>query len=362
MRDLQANMDFLGRDSAQGDVAQRLMTQGRLDVGRMRPWINPEDGRTYVTVYKGGDPKKGESYEALQINTTGTLRRDEWKQLDDAVLAASRYRLGGIQDLKDKGLVYNLGNAMATTVLEYHDVSDGMEADMTMDGVSRGRGDRPVYGVNYLPLPIIHVDFEINARVLAASRNFGNPLDTTEVEQGTRRILEKLETMLFTSTSYYYGGGTIYGYLNQSNRNTISLGAHWDHSGTTGANILGRVLAAKAASIADYHFGPWMLYIPSAYETAMEQDYVTGYPKSIRARLKEVEGILDVKTVDTLTADNVLLVQMTNDVVRLVQGMGIQIVEWSTEGGMVTKYKLMTIQVPQVRNDQNSRSGIIHMS
>jgi len=55
-------------------------------------------------------------------------------------------------------------------------------------------------------------------------------------------------------------------------------------------------------------------------------------------------------------------VQMTTDVVRLVRGMGIQNIEWQTEGKMITKYKVMTIQVPQVRSDQDGNSGIVHLS
>jgi hypothetical protein len=35
-------------------------------------------------------------------------------------------------------------------------------------------------------------------------------------------------------------------------------------------------------------------------------------------------------------------------------------VEWQTEGGLITKYKVMTIQVPQVRADQDGNSGIVH--
>ena len=75
-----------------------------------------------------------------------------------------------------------------------------------------------------------------------------------------------------------------------------------------------------------------------------------------------IEGINDIKVIDTLTADNVVLVEMQSETVRLVRGMGIQIVEWSTEGKMITKYKVMTIQVPQVRADQDGNSGIVHLA
>jgi hypothetical protein len=76
----------------------------------------------------------------------------------------------------------------------------------------------------------------------------------------------------------------------------------------------------------------------------------------------KIAGIKGIKVVDTLTADNILLVQMTSDVVRLVRGMGIQSVEWQVEGKFITKYKVMTIQVPQIRSDQAGRSGIVHLA
>jgi hypothetical protein len=42
--------------------------------------------------------------------------------------------------------------------------------------------------------------------------------------------------------------------------------------------------------------------------------------------------------------------------------MPIQVIEWQTEGKFVTKYKVITIQVPQVRADQAHSSGVVHMS
>jgi len=94
----------------------------------------------------------------------------------------------------------------------------------------------------------------------------------------------------------------------------------------------------------------------------MGEDYVSGYPKTIRARLLELDGLKGIKVIDSLPADNVVLVQMTPDVVRLVQGMPLTNVEWKTEGGMVTKFKVMRIAVPQIRSDQNGRTGIIHLA
>ena len=108
----------------------------------------------------------------------------------------------------------------------------------------------------------------------------------------------------------------------------------------------------------------WQLYIPTAYETVMDDDYdVSGSSlMTIRERLMKLGGIQGIKVVDTLPANNVILVQMTIDVVRLVRGMGLTNVQWSTEGGMVHKFKVMTIQVPQIRSDQNGKTGIVHLA
>jgi len=368
------HVDMIGKTGVQGPIAQQLQNNGNINAGMYRPYLG-NDGRVYVTVYQGGDPKKLTSWREVCINSSplnvnATLRRDEWKQLDDALMEISRERLGGVQDLITNGLVYNLGNAMGTTVLEWHDVSEALSVELTMDGVTRGKNDTLNFQTNYLPIPIMHVDYEINSRHLEASRKLGNPLDTTLVERAGRRILEYQEDMLFTNKTYAWGTkddrdrNKIYSYVNFPDRNTVSFSkAHWDHSGVTGADILADVLAMKQASINAKHYGPWMLYIPTAYETVLDDDYDTTTPQTtIRQRILDIAGIKGIKVIDRLTADNVLLVEMSKQTIRLVNGMGLTNVNWSVEGGMVSKFKVMAIQVPQIRSDQDGNCGIVHLA
>lgn len=357
------NIDYLGNGTTQGPLANYMAQQGRMDPGAMRPFIG-KDGKPYVTLYKGGPVDKPESYKTMTaVDTYATLRRDEWKQLDEALLMISEYRLGGVDDLIASGLVYNLGNAMGTTVLEYHDVSDALTAELTMDGVTRAPGDRQEFGTHYLPIPIIHADYEINARALAASRNLGNALDVGMAERAGRKVKEKLENMLFTADPYSFGEGTIYAYVDHPDRNQVTLTENWDAAGKTGAEIIADVLDMKKDSIAHYHFGPWKLYIPTAYETKLDEDYSTAKgTNTIRERILQISGITGIKVIDTLSANNVLLVQMTSDVVRLVQGMPLTNIEWTVEGKFITKYKVLTIAVPQIRSDQDGNSGVTHLA
>lgn len=372
-------VDLIHNGEGQGAFANYLLNSGtRLDPGTMRPYLHFDEANgnwgAYVTQFRGGDAKNPKNYVAtpIQLNV-GTLRRDEWKALDDAVMSIAQSRLQGVQDLISKGLTYTLGNAMGTTVLEWHDTGDAMEADISMDGISRGKNDRQTFQHNYLPIPIIHVDYEINARVLTASRNMGNPLDTISAERAARKVADKLESMLFTDTTYSWGTkdarnrNSIYSYINFPDRETLPI-TSWAASGKTGKQIVQDILDAKQKSIAAKHYGPWTLYIPTAYETVIDGDYVGSTPdtsatnRTIRERLLAITGINEIKVIDTLPTDNAVLVQMTPDVVRLVQGMGLQNIQWQTEGNFVNKFKVMTIQVPQIRSDRNGKTGIVHLS
>lgn len=343
-------VDVIFNGQAFGNTAQRLLASG-FNVNALRPWIN-ERGECFVNM--GG--------QSVRVNAA-TLRKDEWKHYDEAIIKVAEDRLIGIADLISAGLTYTIPNGMGSTVLEYEDMSDFEAADLSMDGATRGQKDRPQFDIKYLPLPIIHKDFMINTRVLNASRTKGQPLDTTNAELASRKVAEKLEDILFNGASTYtYGGGTIYGYTDYTSRNTYTLSAHWDDSAATGETVLEDVLGMKQKLINAGFYGPYVLYIPTNFETALDEDFKSGSDKSVRQRLLEISSLRDIKVADKLTADEVVLVQMTSDVVRLVQGMPVAPVEWQTEGGMINHYKVMTIQVPQIRSDQSGNCGICHGS
>lgn len=298
------------------------------------------------------------------LRTNATLRKDEWKTLDEKVVDISRQRMVGVGDLISRGLVYNIANGMGTTVLETENASDMEPAEIDMDGATDSKSDRMKYDIGYLPLPIVHKGFDINARVLESSRTRGQALDTTQAGVAAMKVAEKIEEILFIgSGAYTFGGGTVRGYMDFPPRNTGSLHAHWDASSSAGNGILADVLAMKQTSIADRHYGPWVLYIPTAYDTVLDDDYSANYPGvTIRKRILEVGGIVDVKIADKLTADNVILVEMQENTVRMISGMQPTTLQWDSKGGMVFHFKVMAIQVPQLRADQDGRCGIQHWS
>ncbi len=354
-----------GNDVTMNEV-RTMMADRSGDPGQMRPYVK-KNGKMVMAVYLGGDPKLKQSYREVPV-TNAQLRYDEWRALDDAVIGVAEERLVGFDDLRRNGLVYTLKNAMGTTVLTWEEMSDAMEAYVSIDPVRRGNNDAVDFAAKHIPIPITHSDYQISKRVLEESRNRGNSIDTINAERAAHKVSQKLEDMLFGSTSLLtYGGGTIYTYITHPDINTVSFssaGDYWDASGKTAAEVKGDVVDMKAASIADKHYGPWMMYIPTDYETVMDDDYsVSGEStQTIRQRLLKIGGIQDIKVVDRLADDTVLLVQMKKDTVDLIDGMPMQNIMWSTEGGMIQNNKVMTIQIPRIKSDYNNTSGIVKLS
>lgn len=336
-----------------GGMASQLMFNSQGDTGALRPFIG-KDGRAYISVLKeGGDRKNLGSYEKVPVNNA-TLRYEEWRTLDRAVQEMGRTRLVGFEDLRSRGLVYNLTNPMATTVLTWEEISGQLQAVVSIDPLTKGRNDAPNYGTKHIPIPVVHADFLISQRLLLQSRKIGNGLDTTNAEFATRAIMETFDSMLFgTEPILNYGGGNIYSYLTHPDVNEIlfdSAGDYWDDDDVTGAMIVADVSAMKAMSKDALHHGPWLVYISSNYETKMDDDYNANYAGTIRERIMKLEGIQGVKVVDSLPDDTVILVQMSKDVVDLIDGLPLQTVQWDEQGGFVSNYKVLAIQLPRVKS------------
>ena len=107
-------------------------------------------------------------------------------------------------------------------------------------------------------------------------------------------------------------------------------------------------------------FGPFWLYVSSGASVNLEADFKANSDKSTRQRIKEVEGIEDVKTLDFMSNFDIIMVQMTSNVIREVVGLDIQALQWETKGGMQINFKVMAILVPQLRADYNGNTGIVY--
>ena len=59
-----------------------------------------------------------------------------------------------------------------------------------------------------------------------------------------------------------------------------------------------------------------------------------------------------------MPANTAVLVQMTSDVVEIVQGQSPVVIPWTSLDGFTLHWLVMAIQIPRVRSDYDSQSGI----
>lgn len=375
--------DFIQNGQGHGPVAEHL-ANCRFDTGLCRPYFD-ERGRQVVTYNSGRRDEDGKPIykqglvdnlrqQGLTINGPTALRKLEWIELDKVVIRAARERLRAWSDLSAASSFGGF-NGMAKLILEHETMSDPGEAMVDFDGLTEGRNDAPKFQLEGLPLPITHSDFWFSSRRLAVSRNTGTPLDTTMAEAAGRRVAEKIEkTLIGTVTGASYGPAsgtygrapTVYGYTNFGPRNTKT--DLTTPTGTNAGSTITDVLKMIETLNDDNFFGPFMLYHSTDWDKWMDNDYIlTGgnvATQTLRERLRAIECIQDVRRLDFLKASTnpytLLLVQMTSEVARAVNGMDITTVQWESMGGMRLNFKVMCIQVPQLRADFNGNCGIMH--
>jgi hypothetical protein len=385
------------------------MVQDLNFTGLRRPYLDKYD-RPSVTINRGRwTVEKGERRPIrehvlikdlvnngipMPVTNATALRKEEWIMLDQVVLRAARFRLRAWADLANANSFGGF-NGFAKLILEHETMTDPGEAIVDMDGVTEGRTDGPQFQLQGLPLPITHSDFWCSSRFLATSRNTGTPFDATMGEASGRRVAESIEKVTIgVDTGVTYGGAstyvggygrasTVYGYINFPSRLTSVTGYSPLKNGRSGSgwkasDTLADVLAIRNALYANKFYGPFVIYHSNDWDQYLDNDYIlTGgnvATQTLRNRLRSIEGIADVRRLDFLTSVataandpaqiltghpfRFIVVELSPSVARAVNGMDITTVMWEMKGGMQLNFKVMAIQVPQLRADAYGNCGI----
>ncbi len=322
------------------------------------------DGGRWATAQLKAAMRAGRGLTTDALRTLDTLRHEEWKHFDDALLAEAAIRLVGVGDLVSRGLVRPVANALGKMVFGYEKVTDMDAASVSLDGLARTSNDRQEFLLSQLPLPITHKDFYLNLRHLESSRSGGESLDTTQARTAGRVVSEGLENMLFNGGPQF-GGLPIYGYRTHPNRHYYKFGNSnqpWSDTSKTGEEILADVLYALGKLQEARAYGPFVIYVSPAAGIRLEDDFKANSDKTIRQRLLEIESIAAIRTADVMTANDVVFVQMVMETAAWVQGIDLQTIQWDEYGGMQVNFKAMAIGVPLIRADVTGRSGVFHYS
>lgn len=389
-------VDFILNGEGTGPVGSLLNNMGvggvRFDPGLLRPYIDRK-GRKCVTVNTGMyrvDEETGRAKPILKkmtvnqvremgfdhpvYNSVG-LRRESWAYIDAAVATAAQLRMRAWDDLEQSNSFGGF-DGMSKMTLEYDAMSDPGEAVVDMDGIVDGRQDSPLFTTRSIPLPITHSDFWFSARRLAVARNGGTPLDTTMAAAAGRRVGEMIEKTTIgveagiqygTNSTRHEGLSKVYGYTNHPNRILKT-----DLTTPTGSNpeaIKDDIIEMREAMYAAGFYGPFVVYHTPAYDRYLDDDYFRSGGTSANTTLRRriagtdgIEGIQDVRRLDFWTGSTyqMIMVQMTEEYNRAINGMELTTVQWESQGGLRVNFKVMAIKVPQIRFNWNGNAAVLH--
>lgn len=296
--------------------------------------------------------------------------------VDRAVVEVGLERLQFAADLMAAGLTYNLPDPLSVTQLEWDQESKVGGAIRVMSPSTRQENQLTDRKHNRLPIYLTMEGFSLDIRTLKMSERVGQPLDTSLIKQATRRVNEAIEDAAINGATTADGQNLVVsgynapGLVNAPNLGSANTTTDWSLTGTIGTDGPARItdiMSGISALQAAKKFGPYNLYIGTKAGNAINQDYKANTLGTIRQRLEDIDAggtKITVRVADRMPDPTVsgnaqfALVQMTDDVVQMVNGQPPTVIPWTSLDGFTLHWVIMAIMVQRIRSDYDGNSGI----
>lgn len=301
-------------------------------------------------------------FERAKLRGLAPLWKNAQEQIDDAVVRVGRENLVIAADRMAMFPV-PLPNWLSVLELTSHKVGESRKANRAMVPGSMPDGggiqDKTPYT---LPIYVTWDEFGFNARELAAAARAGRPLDTDEAEQAVRNVNYAIEDAIINGW-VNVGGNAVPGMLSTTNTQTYETNTKWDAAGKTGPEILTDVLAMRSVLATDKFYGPYTLYVNTAYGAALQKPFEATGATSLTIQMYLEQLMfggqrLKVKVADLLAADRTLLVQDSSMVCDVIVGQTPTAINPAPEIEFYSKWLVYACIVPRVKSDHSSNYGI----
>jgi len=310
--------------------------------------------RVAAFVRNGGDngwggPSISRKAMYRHLVENNTLREDQTRAIEEALLGVARRDLVGMADIS--GFRVPLAQGIGATTFEYDKIAPVGEATQSMSILNLGARDLVNFSRTAIPVPVTASQFRMDARLMAAGRGMGQSVDVTNIEEHSRSVMEKLEDTLVNGSTVVLGTNTLTGYTNFACRESLSFsGGTWSLLTPPGLGAaVTDVLAMRAALRDNGYTGPYTLYLPTNFDGVIDDDYKTESDRTLRERLLVINGISQIKVLPQLSDSEVLLVQMTRSVVELAVGQSPTVVTWDEFGGLAMNWAIVAVMAPALK-------------
>lgn len=257
--------------------------------------------------------------QAGLMGNASTLPKDVWGEWDRDGVAIQREVLSVFNDLAAS---VAMPMPIGKLVHHFQTVSDSGEVNVSMDGRSKARRDRPVIAYHGTPLPILDSTFGFGWREVEAARTEGYALDPAARLNANHKIARATElAALDGHDNIVVGDAESKGIRNHPKRNTRSTGVTLN--GATGAEWVSEITATIKLLHAKNFRVPVTIYLNfDDHFYASNTDYsTTKGDKTILQRIREIEGVGQIVPASEVAANEILAVVKDRRVIQVLNGM-----------------------------------------
>lgn len=285
------------------------------------------------------------------------LPKDSERILENEVIEVSRTQRSLINDLISRGLTRSLPDIGVYTT-EWHKASNISAATIGMELAGTRPDTAKSWSVDGVPIPIIQNGFNFDDRQLMASARSGVALDTSHAVTCAETVAELEESTAFAGASVTYGGYTIAGLTNHSNRITGS--ASGDFGTLTNVPLTIRQMIAAAA--ARNQRGRFGVYVATTQYHEGLAHFTDGSGDTGWDRVLRFPEIEYVREAPQLTAGHVVMIRLSRSTLDLAIAQNTTTVPWEEQGGALRIWRVFSSMVLRLKPDSAAtpQLGVVH--
>jgi len=302
-------------------------------------------------------------FDPSALRTNATLPKDAWKEIDDTIYKIARRRFQAIEALRGAGVVDQL-DGLHVLFDQWQQLSDFGEVTQSMDFLNQGPNDQTNFETYMIPIPLTHGDFQVGGRRMMNMQRTGNvSVDSSMIAQLTTKITAKLEDTLLHGTDVTINGQAAPGLLTHPDSYDVTSDPGWTGSWDSNPGDIYEDIKHLAQALKNDNnmYGPYLVFVSNDVFDAMNIADPEGTgDRDLMPRILEKDNIQQIVEVDQLDADHVIMMDPVDNVIQIPTAADLQAVEWETQGGYVTNYKVFSALAPRVMSDEDGNSGIVY--
>lgn len=298
---------------------------------------------------------------------------EEHEAREDDVLQEVRTNLTMMEQVMAAGFTRDTSLARTEYIKQRTDKWSN-KAEISMDGRAESQPDERVKERFGVPIPIVHVDYEIPARRQQQSMNFGESIEDEQAEEAGR-VLRETEENLFldgwgpTVPDSQGNNLDLYGVKNSAVSINGTAAGDWGSPSNVLDTIDDDILNPLETQTADNDRGPdpvesgvWLWYHPNQRSDLRAADPRGDGNMSLMQRIEQDYPYIEMRAAGELDDGEVVASVQDNRFLEILTAQAPTNLSEEQEFGLATSYKTLASRVPFFRTTYDSVKGHVYLT